>query len=165
MDVQASQTRETHAPHRREKNPDFVWDIPGFGPETRISTNFGEVPAKLLHERDRVRIANGSFKQIKWMKRIGLDADFMSKYPQANPIVIQAGAFGQGVPARDVTVSPHQEIQLRGLKPDESARLVADLEGRAKIMRKPVSSISYTLFHLGEPQLVRSEGLWALTRP
>jgi hypothetical protein len=163
--VQVSEAHETRSSARSSAKKDFVWDIPGFGPETRISTNFGEVPAKLLHERDRIRIASGAFKQIKWMRRIGLDADFMSKYPQAHPIVIQAGAFGQGVPERDVTVSPHQKVQLRGLKPDQSARLVADLEGRAKIMRKPVSTISYTLFHLGEPQLVRTEGLWAETGP
>ena len=163
--MQVFAAHQTSASTTRRKARDFVWDIPGFGPETRISTNFGEVPAKLLHERDRVRTANGTFKQIKWMRRIGLDADFMSKYPQAHPIVIQANAFGQGVPERDVIVSPHQKVQLRGLKPDESARLVADLEGRAKIMRKPVSTISYTLFHLGEAQLVRTEGLWALTGP
>ena len=163
--MQVSAAYETGAPVRRRSKKDFVWDIPGFGPETRISTNFGEVPAKLLHERDRIRTANGTFKQIKWMRRVGLDKDFMSKYPQAHPVVIQANAFGQGVPERDVVVSPHQKVQLRGLKPDESARNVADLEGRAKIMRKPVSTISYTLFHFGEPQLVRTEGLWALTGP
>ena len=163
--MQVSSTHETGKSARRSVKPDFVWDIPGFGPETRVSTNFGEVPAKLLHERDRIRTASGAFKQIKWLKRIGLDKDFMSKYPQAHPVVIQANAFGQGVPERDVIVSPHQKVQLRGLKPDGSARLVADLEGRAKIMRKPVSTITYTLFHLGEPQLVRSEGLWAETGP
>ena len=163
--MQVSTSHESRAPSRRRSNNDFVWDIPGFGPETRISTNFGEVPAKLLHERDRIRTASGAFKQIKWLKRIGLDKDFMSKYPQAYPIMIQAGAFGQGVPERDVMVSPHQKVQLRGQKPDETARLVANLEGRAKIMRKPVSTISYTLFHLGEPQLVRTEGLWAETGP
>lgn len=163
MSVSASSISEVRRP--RPKPRSLSWDLPGFGPDTRISTSFGEVPAKLLHERDQVRTAAGSYKRIQWMRRVHLDEDFLKRYPQAFPVVIRAGAFGQGVPEADVVLSPSQKVQLRGLRPDDSARTVGELEGRPRIMRKPMPKISYTLFHVGEPALIRTEGLWAQTRP
>ena len=37
----------------------------GFGPMTRISTSFGELPAQALRVRDQVRTRNGGFKAVQ----------------------------------------------------------------------------------------------------
>ena len=165
MDVRVSIAPKRSAAVDKAKPRTLDWDLPGFGPQAKISTSFGDVPAQLLHERDQVRTASGAFRRIQWLRRIGLDEDFLKKYPQAFPIAIKMNALGSGIPGREVLVSPNQRFHLKTAGPDSKPVTAMELTARPNIQPRPVPNIVYTIFHCGEPCLVRCEGLWALTRP
>ena len=139
--------------------------LPGFGPETRIPTSFGQVPAKLLNEHDTIRIADGSVRKIKWMRRVHLDEDFLDRHPSSYPVVFQPGAFKKGVPAREMTVSPGQYVDLHGVVPNGDLKPAASLDGRPLVQRKPVLDIIYTIFHCGEPCNIAVDGMLLHLRP
>ena len=139
--------------------------LPGFGPETRIPTSFGQVPAKLLNEHDTIRIADGSVRKIKWMRRVHLDEDFLDRHPSSFPVVIQPGAFRKGVPSQEVIVTPGQCVDLNGLVPNGDVKSAALLDGRPRIQRRPTHDITYTIFHYGEPCNIAVDGLLLRLEP
>ncbi|MEM9975009.1 MAG: Hint domain-containing protein [Pseudomonadota bacterium] len=141
------------------------WTLPGFGPMTRISTSFGEVHAQALRMRDLVRTQNGNLKPIQHLDRVMLDQDFTAQVADATAIVIRAGALGAGLPKQDVVVSPRQEVGIghhgAGIKWQPAAQLL----GRPGVLRRPEEILTYTMFHCGEPVVVKMEGLWARVIP
>ncbi len=82
----------------------------GFGPMSRVSTSFGEVPAQVLRVRDRVRTKTGEYLEIQKIDRITLDEDFLQYHPGAQPILIRAGALATNIPKADVILAPYQQI-------------------------------------------------------
>lgn len=136
-----------------------VWPLPGFAPMTRISTSFGEVHAIALRVGDMVRTARGDLKPIVWLDRISLDDRFLNDMPDANPIKITADSFGRGLPKVDVMLSPRQTIGLNPRINMPEGKEAADLMQRPGVFRQPETGLSYTMFHLGEPQDVLCEGI------
>ncbi len=149
---------------RSEARSEICWNLPGFGPMTRISTSFGEVHAQVLRQRDQIRTEQGTLKPIVWVDRMRLDSAFLAQVPDAHAILIRAGALGGGLPKADVIVSPEQKV---GLGRSVSDRFVKakELLGRPGVLRKPEDMMTYTLFHCGEPVCVRMEGMWARVDP
>ncbi len=148
-----------------DMNQSTYWTTPGFGPMTRISTNFGAVPAQALRVRDMVRTDSGAYLPIVWLDRILLSEGFMSRHPEAMPVEMQAGAFGQGLPAQSIQLSPGQGLcpgADPSLMPNQEARELLDRPGTS---RRPESIFTYTLFHLGQPAHVHCEGLWVHVCP
>ncbi len=141
------------------------WSLPGFGPMTRITTSFGEVHAQALRTRDLVRSRSGEFKPIVWLDRIVLDDAFLRLHPDALPILVKAGALGRGLPKGDVTLSPRQPVPAAENHLPSSVRTAADLLNRPGVFRKPETTLTYTLFHCGEPQTVLTEKLWVHVAP
>ena len=141
------------------------WNLPGFGPMTRISTSFGEVHAQALRERDVIRTPQGVLKPIKWVDRMRLDAAFMRHAPDAQAVMIRAGALGGGLPKADIVVSPEQLIGIGRHAHDVKFTKAKKLLGRPGVIRKPEEMMTYTLFHCGETAVVRVEGIWAEVSP
>jgi len=139
--------------------------IRGLGPMTRVTTAFGQVHAHVLRERDRVRTKNGEFLAITRIDRMVLDADFLHYHPDAQPILIRAGAFGRGIPAADVLLAPHQRLDARQTFVANSADTAMGALHKPHVCRKTESMITYTTFHCGEPATVNCEGLWVEIAP
>lgn len=132
------------------------WTLPGFGPLTRITTSFGDVPAQALRKGDLVRTRNGDFRQIEWLDRIVLDEEFLSFHPDALPVHIRVGALGRGLPAQDLYLSPNQPIDAAASHIAGRPQLVRDLIGRPGVFRKAEAMYTYTLFHCGEAVVVQA---------
>ena len=132
----------------------------GFGPMTRISTSFGELPAQALRVRDQVRTRNGGFKAVQWVDRIILDTDFLQRHPAALPIIIRAGSLGHRLPAADIILAPHQPISASQKFHGQPVKRALDAMGRPNVARKAEPMVTYTLFHCGTPTSVLSEGIW-----
>lgn len=146
---------------KQEKN----WTVPGFGPMTRVTTNFGQIPAQALRERDMVRTQSGDFLPIVWLDRILLNEDFMHAHPEAMPIELLPSAFGPGKPTQTVILSPGQDVCPEpGFGAPELTR-VSDMLQRPGALRKPEQIYTYTVFHVGKPALVDCEGLWVYVDP
>ena len=154
---------EGHA--RSEVRKPIVWNLPGFGPMTRISTSFGEVHAQALRERDMIRTQEGVLKPIAWVDRMRLDSTFLGEVPDAHAVMIRAGALGGGLPKADVVVSPEQLVGLGRHVHDLKFVKAKELLGRPGVLRKPEDMMTYTLFHCAESVCVRMEGLWARVDP
>lgn len=134
--------------------------IRGLGPMTRVTTSFGDYPAQTLRERDRVLTSDGDFVPIQSIHRITLDSDYLNYHPSAQPILIRAGAFAQGIPAADILLAPYQKIDTGQAFIRQGAERALDAISRAQVFRKSETVITYTMFRCARPVSVRCEGLW-----
>ena len=132
---------------------------------TRITTSFGEVHAQALRVRDLVKTKSGGFRPIVWLDRVLLEEEFLRRHADAHPVLIRANALGRGLPKADVMLSPRQPISAMQNQLSGTARTAADLLSRPGVFRKAELTVTYTLFHCGEPELVMCERLWVGVSP
>ncbi len=152
-------TPQTVQPRAPQAKTARNWTLPGLCWNTRVTTSFGALPVQVLRKYDPLRLADGTVARIAWVDKIQLDEDFLQAYPDAQPVLIRAGALGQGAPAQDILVSPHQKLDVRGPGFESDLRTARDLLGRPGVMRQPQTLMTYYLFHCGQPAKVSVEGL------
>lgn len=99
-------------------SPGIEHSIPCFVEGTRIMTRGGELPVEALRVGDLV-LALGPggvrYEPIRWIGHRHVD---LARHPDpeaARAIRIRAGAFGPGVPSRDLLVSPDHALFLDGV--------------------------------------------------
>lgn len=79
---------------------------------TMIDTPEGQVAIETLREGDLVMTRNGP-KALRWIGKRKLDAVDLAGNPKMLPIRVPAGAFGNGLPTRDVSFSPQHRVVIR----------------------------------------------------
>ncbi len=84
-----------------------------FLPGTLIATERGEVAIEGLAIGDRLPTADGSFATVRWVAQQTVAAPFSPRVT-TYPIRISAGALGNGLPRRDLFVSPQHAMVLDG---------------------------------------------------
>lgn len=141
------------------------WTLPGLCWNASVMTSFGALPVQVLRKHDPLRLADGQVARIAWIDKIQLDEGFLAAYPDAQPVLIRAGALGGGLPAQDILVSPGQKILMRGADFNSAVRAARDLLGRPGVMRSPQSMVTYYMFHCGQSARVSVEGIGLLTEP
>jgi len=87
-----------------------------FTPETRIATPRGEVRMRDLRVGHLVLCqgVGGAVQPIRWIGKVQAEIARHPRPERVRPILIKAGALEDGVPARDLRVSPDHAI-LRGI--------------------------------------------------
>ncbi len=130
-------------------------DLACFAAGTRIATEEGETPVELLQVGQRVRSArrDGS-APIVWIghRRVACD-----RHPQPSkvwPIRILAGAFGPGMPARDLFLSPDHALLV-----DDVLIPVRHLANGSTIRQFLVDHLTYYHVELDEHDVLLAEGL------
>ena len=149
---------------RPARDTERVWTLPGLCWNASVMTSFGALPVQVLRKHDPLRTSSGQIMRIEWIDKIQLDEEFLAAYPDAQPVVIRAGALGLGQPKQDIVVSPSQPVAVQSMSGMES-RSARSLLGRPGVMRQPQSMVTYYLFHCGQPAQVQAEGLGLLTQP
>ncbi|WP_160000057.1 Hint domain-containing protein [Roseomonas sp. 18066] len=121
---------------------------------TRIATPEGERAIETLSIGDRVLTATGEALPIRWIGRQTVVAAFADR-ARAWPVRIGAGALGQGLPRRDLFVSPDHALLVEGLLVQAGA-----LVGQPGIARVTQPAPRFTYHHLELPKhaLVLAEG-------
>lgn len=142
-----------------------AWTLPGLCLNASVMTSFGALPAQVLRKHDPLRLADGTIARIAWVDKIQLDEEFLTAFPDAQPVLIRAGALGQGLPTQDLLVSPHQKIAVAGANFTTELRLARDLLGRPGVMRQPRTIVAYHMFHVGQPARVMVDGICLHTSP
>lgn len=122
---------------------------------THIATPAGEVAVEDLAAGDLVLTSGGAAQPVIWLGRSTVSSRFAD--PQArSPIRIKAGALGEGLPVRDLLVSPHHALFLEGILVHANA-----LVNGMSIIRETDLPEFFTYFHveLATHELLISEGV------
>jgi hypothetical protein len=89
----------------------LIETTPCYCRRTLILTDRGERLVEELAIGDRVATQNG-LRPIKWIGRRGYDGRFIRGNREVLPIVVRAGALAEGVPARDLWLSPSHALLI-----------------------------------------------------
>lgn len=141
------------------------WTLPGLCWNASVMTSFGALPVQVLRLHDPLRLTDGQVARVAWFDKIQLDEGFLAAYPDAQPILIRAGALGGGLPSKDILVSPSQKILTRGAGYSTEVRQARDLLGRPGVLRSPQLLVTYYMLHCGQTARISVEGIALLTMP
>ena len=82
---------------------------------TRILTDRGEIAVEYLAIGDVIVTTSGEHRSIKWIGCSIFDAATVGTNPHLRPIRVAASALADGVPTRDLWVSPAHALYLDGM--------------------------------------------------
>jgi hypothetical protein len=86
-----------------------------FAGGTRIATDAGEVAVEALRPGMRVRRANGGCAPVVWIGHRRIVCRHHPNPHEVWPVRVAAGAFGAGVPARSLRLSPDHAVFVAGV--------------------------------------------------
>jgi Ca2+-binding RTX toxin-like protein len=141
--------------------------IPCFTPGTRITTGRGEVAVEELQPGDMVLTRDRGFRPLVWVGRRDLTLADLVVQPALRPVRIAAGALGDGLPCRDMLVSPQHRMLLGGWRAEmlfgEDEVLVAAthltaLPGVTPAIR---SGVSYIHVMFDRHEIICADGAWS----
>ncbi len=137
-----------------------------FTPGTLIATPTGERPVEDLRPGDKVRTRDNGAQTIRWIGGKTLDGPLLRIARELHPVMIRAGALGDGLPTRDLRLSPGHRLLLLGdhamLDAAEAEVFVfaRHLAGTRGIFRETVSRVRYIHFLCDRHEVVLSNGAW-----
>ncbi|MTJ04268.1 MAG: type I secretion protein [Sediminimonas qiaohouensis] len=140
--------------------------IPCFTPGTAIATPQGERLVEDLKVGDRVITRDNGLQEIRWIGTKPLSGVEMARLPHLKPVLIKSGALGNGLPERDMMVSPNHRLLINS---DRSALFFEEREvlaaakhlvGSDGIHEVDVLSTSYIHFMFDHHEVVLSNGAW-----
>jgi hypothetical protein len=154
------------APLYDQRLSDFVAAIPCFTPYSALTTETGPCIAGNLRAGQRVATRDNGLQEVRWVgkRRFGWRA--LGLIPALRPVRIAAGALGDGLPERDMVVSPNHRFlaSLPGMKvTDATERLwqARALIGRDGVSQGAPRAVEYVQILLDRHELVLAEGSWS----
>lgn len=136
----------------------LIEEVTCFARGTRIATATGNVPVEHLHIGDIVQTQHAGPQPIKWIGTRHYAAPFCN-HAKVLPVRITAGALADGVPSRDLLVSPGHAIAI-----DDhlihAARLV---NGASIVQLAAVDEIEYFHIELQTHEVILAENTPAET--
>ena len=125
-----------------------------FAAGTRIATEHGEIPVQALAEGMRVRARFGGLVPICWLGHRRTECRRHPRPHDVWPVRIAAGAFGAGVPARDLWLSPDHAVFVAGVL--VPVRHLIDGDG---IAQEAVDTVEYWHVEVPRHDVLLAEGL------
>ncbi len=135
----------------------------------QVETARGPVPAAALREGDLVRTLDGGWQPVRAVLRRWFPATELAADPALRPVRIAAGAFGRGLPVRDMRVSLQHcflAVDPDGRHPQAiiRARHLADTLGLAELSGDvPPQGETYVHILLDAHHLILADGVWTET--
>ena len=127
--------------------------------DTRIATPAGEVAVESLKEADLVTTLGGTAQRVRWIGTRRVSARFADPL-RAYPIRVRTGALADGVPSRDLLLSPDHALLVDGILAQAGA-----LVNGVSIVRETEVPETFTYYHVevAEHSLVLAENTPAET--
>lgn len=133
----------------------------GIFSQTRITTNFGKVPAHLIRVGDRVKTRSGRFLPVRKIREIKLDLEFVARHPDAMPCLLRQGAIDRKYPTQDVLLAPAQIVTLVEKNAKVPTIRASDLPQIRRTVDETLGLVAYYEFVLEEVAEIYCEGVWA----
>jgi glycosyltransferase involved in cell wall biosynthesis len=132
---------------------------PCFVVGTRILTPSGDVPIETLAVGDLVVVRSGEARPIKWIGRRSYDGHFLAGNDDVLPIRFAANSLADGVPRRDLDVSPKHAMFI-----DDALVPAELLVNDVSIHRlKDVEAVAYIHLELDSHDVILAEGAYSET--
>ena len=141
--------------------------VPCFTPGTLIATPKGERLVEELKVGDKVMTRDNGVQEIRWMGRRDLTHAELLAAPHLKPVMIKAGSLGDGLPERDMLVSPNHRMLVANDKTalyfEEHEVLVASkhLVNSTGIRSVETLGTSYLHFMFDHHEVVLANGTWS----
>ncbi len=137
---------------------------------TAIETELGEVAIEDIQIGDRVKTFGGEYKAVRWIgKRRAYKAELEAN-SKLYPVMIKAGALGEGLPKRDLVVSRQHRMMIRS---ELTKKLVGSSEALIPAIKltalpgiyvdETVDSVEYIHLLLDDHDAIFAEGTAAET--
>ena len=132
-----------------------------------ISTESGPRPVEDLAVGDFVLTKSNGEKPIRWIGSKTLDQSGLTGNPHLRPVVITAGALGQGRPSTDLTVSPQHRICVDANKTiqlifaiDEALVPAKGLVDGEMVKFSDQNEVTYYHLMFDQHEIILSNGAW-----
>ena len=136
------------------------WNLPGILAETRVTTNFGQVPAHLIRINDRLKTRDGRYLPVVRVSSFKLDEEFIGQNPNARPVKIPKDTLQRRFPVQDVYLSPGQLVAIASDSAQEQLTQAYKVASGQLAFDRSLGMIAYFEFILPEPAQICVEGLW-----
>ena len=134
-------------------------DAPCFAAGTKIATTRGLVAVECIGPGDRVcTVLGGDTAEVIWTGHRAIDCTRHANPDKVWPVVILPHAFGRGMPATNLVLSPEHAVYVAGVL--IPIRLLVN---GVNVRQVPVDRISYHHVELAEHDVVLANGMPAET--
>lgn len=143
-----------------------VTTVPCYAAGTLIATAKGECRVEDLRPGDLVLTRDRGAQPVRWVR--SWTQPLAGEAPDARPVLVPAGALGQGLPVRDLIVSPQHRLLAGGAgQLTESfasevlvpAKALAGRSGIRHMMGR--QSVTWVHFVCDRHEVVRANGCWS----
>ncbi len=134
-------------------NTTISLNAPCFAQGTKILTQRGEIPVENLTLNDHVILHGGGTAPIQWIGHRKLSLRRHPNPEQVRPIRVQAGAILDGIPRRDLVLSPDHALYLNGALIPAKALL-----NGSTIRQEAPAKITYFHIELANHSILYAEG-------
>ena len=140
--------------------------VPCFTPGTLIATPHGEIQVEQLRVGDKIITRDNGIQEIRWTGTRALNWAELRANPHLKPVLIRTGSLGNGLPERDMLVSPNHRMLVANdrtaLYFDEHEVLVAakHLVTGNGIHSVDSAGTTYLHFLFDRHEVVLANGAW-----
>src|SRR5271154_2779109 len=143
--------------------------VGGFCSGTKLMTLRGEVPVESVRAGDKALTLSGVEAPLKPVIRVRHRRVDLSRHATpilAAPVRVRAGAIEDGVPLRDLRVSPDHALSVEDEKGRRVLIPVLYLANGATILREPAhGSVTYVTVSLERHDILMADGMAAESGP
>lgn len=135
---------------------------------TIIETALGPRPVESIRQGDLVVTQGNGAQPVRWIGKRRLDSIDLMQQPQMHPIRLKAGAFRDGTPFTDLSLSPQHRVQISDWRTEflfaEARVLVAVrhlVNGDTIIEDHAVAAVTYYHLLFDEHEILTANGVAA----
>ncbi len=156
------------SPRRPSQLPDADDSAtPCFTPGTLIATGRGARPVETLRPGDTVQTRDNGLQEIHWIGARSLTGRQLADYPHLRPVLIRQGALGDGLPDRDMQLSPNHRLLVSS---DRTALYFQEREvlcaakhliNNRGVFEVATTGTTYIHFMFDRHEVVLADGAWS----